>query len=241
VPEADASFFQREADAGRAIVAVGAGNRQQEATSILARYGGYGATARASTDYTSTAGTTVDTTAQTPAQAVVTDVDTTTQAPARDVVTDTEGEQRLQLREEELRARKQPVEAGEVHLRKDVVTEEQTLNVPVSREEVYIERRPASGEVSDAPIDEGETIEVPVREEQVQVEKQAVVREEIGLGKRKVQENQQVRDTVRREKARIEREGDVTVRGDTDVVDTTRGERTRLEREGDTDVNDVTS
>jgi uncharacterized protein (TIGR02271 family) len=183
----------------------------------------------------------VDTAAQTPARDVVTDVDSTTQAPARDVVTDTEGAQRLQLREEELRASKQPVEAGEVRLRKDVVTEEQTLNVPVTREEVYVERRPASGEVSDAPIGEGETIEVPVREEQANVTKQTVETGEIGIGKRQVQETQQVKDTVRREEAHIEREGDVTVRGDTDVVDTTRGEKTRLEREGDTDVNDVTS
>jgi uncharacterized protein (TIGR02271 family) len=125
--------------------------------------------------------------------------------------TDTEGERSLRLREEELRAQKQPVEAGEVHLRKDVVTEEKTIDVPTTREEVYVERRPGSGDVSDKPIGEGETINVPVREEQVMVEKQPVVREEISLGKRAVQENQQVTDTVRREEAHVERAGDVDV------------------------------
>src|SRR5919202_2219742 len=48
----------------------------------------------------------------------------------------------LQLREEELQARKQPVETGQVQLGKDVVEEERTTEVPVTREEVYVERRP---------------------------------------------------------------------------------------------------
>ena len=44
------------------------------------------------------------------------------------------------------------------------------------------------------------------------VEKRAVVTEEIGIGKRKVQETEQVSGTVRREEARIEGEGDVDVK-----------------------------
>src|SRR5947209_6571960 len=42
MPEADASFFQHEADAGRTIVAVLAADRQQEVIDIIANYGGYG-------------------------------------------------------------------------------------------------------------------------------------------------------------------------------------------------------
>jgi hypothetical protein len=52
-----------------------------------------------------------------------------------------------------------------------------------------------------------------VREEQVQVDKKAVVYEEVGIGKREVQDTQHVSGTVRREEARIEREGDVNVAG----------------------------
>jgi uncharacterized protein (TIGR02271 family) len=117
------------------------------------------------------------------------------------------------LREEQLRAEKEVVQTGEVRLGKEVVTEQQTINVPTTHEEVYIERRPGSGQPADQPIGEGETIEVPVSEERVTVEKQPVVREEVTLGKRQVQENQQVTDTVRREEARLEREGDVNVQG----------------------------
>jgi uncharacterized protein (TIGR02271 family) len=58
-----------------------------------------------------------------------------------------------------------------------------------------------------------------VREEQVTVEKQPLVREEVALGKRPVQETKQVSDTIRREEAHIEREGDVAIQGtDADTV-----------------------
>jgi len=127
----------------------------------------------------------------------------------------TEGET-LRLREEELRARKSSVETGRVHLGKEVVEEKQTLDVPVTREEVTIERHPVDRRPSDQPIDttERETIRVPVREEQVEVEKQPVVYEEVGVGKRVKQETQQVSDTVRREKLRVDKDGDVDVRAD---------------------------
>jgi uncharacterized protein (TIGR02271 family) len=103
--------------------------------------------------------------------------------------------------------------ALEVGLRKGVVSEQQTIDVPVTHEEVVSERRSGSGQPSDTPIGEGETYRVPVREEQVSVQKQPVVREEITLGKRQVQDTQQVSETVRREEAHIEREGDLNPQG----------------------------
>ncbi len=118
----------------------------------------------------------------------------------------------VELREEELQARKQSVEAGQVRIGKEVVEEQKTLQVPVTREEVTVERHPVARQPSDRPIgDGGETIQVPVREEQVSVEKRPVVTEEIEVGKREVQETQQVSGTVRREEARIEGQGDVDV------------------------------
>ena len=124
----------------------------------------------------------------------------------------TETGDRIELREEELRAQKRPVEVGEVQVRKEVVEEQRTMDVPVTREEVYVERHPVEGrEVSDRPIGEGDTIRVPVREEEVTVEKQPVVREEIEIGKRQVQDTEQVSGTVRREVADIDREGRIDV------------------------------
>jgi len=182
--EQEASYYNQEFEAGRTVVFVNGPGQQQEAFDILRRNGGYDA----STGVTQTSGT-------------------------ANQSTDTDPEQRMQLREEQLRVGKQAVQTGEVGLRKEMVSEQQTVDVPVTHEEVVIERRPGSGQPSDTPIGEEETYRVPVREEQVSVQKQPVVREEIALGKRQVQDTQQVSETVRREEARIERKGDVNIQG----------------------------
>ena len=179
----DARYYQREYEAGHSIVAVLAGNRVREATEILARHGGYGAGSAA---HGTAAGT---------------------------QETEAENLQRLKLREEELRVGKQTIETGEVRLHKEVVIEQKSIDVPVSHEEVYIERRPGSGQPSDAPITEGESYRIPVREEQVIIEKQPVEREEILFGKRPVQETKRVTESVKREEARVERAGDVDIHG----------------------------
>jgi uncharacterized protein (TIGR02271 family) len=184
LPEQEADFYNREFEAGRTVVMVKTDDRQQEAYDILNRYSGY--------DFSTRSGQIGGTASSTAS---------------------TEDEQRLKLREEQLQVQKQQVETGEVRLRKDVVSEEQSMDVPVMHEEVYVERRPGSGQPSDQEIGEGETYRIPVHEEQVMVEKQAVVREEVALGKQSVQETQRVTDTVRREEAHIERDGDVAIQG----------------------------
>jgi uncharacterized protein (TIGR02271 family) len=126
---------------------------------------------------------------------------------------DDDRERTVQLREEELRARKEGREVGQVGIGKEVVEEEKTLEVPVTREEVFVERRPVDRRQADRPIGEGETIEVPVYEEEVEVEKRPVVYEEVGIGKQAVQETERVSDTVRREVADLDARGDVDVRG----------------------------
>src|SRR5512147_3274910 len=117
-----------------------------------------------------------------------------------------EGAERIQLREEELQAHKQPVETGEVRVRKEVVTEHRTLEVPVQREEMVIERQAPTGE----PVEE---IRIPVSEEQVTVEKRPVVTEEVTVGKRVVEGTERVGGEVRKEVVRVEREGDVDIHG----------------------------
>jgi uncharacterized protein (TIGR02271 family) len=119
---------------------------------------------------------------------------------------------RIQLREEDLQARKTSVEKGQVSLGKEVVSEERTVEVPVNREEVYVERR-AVDRPAERPVGEtaGRTLEVPVREERVEVDKQPVVYEEAGIRKQEIVSNQAVSETVRREELRVKREGDAKV------------------------------
>lgn len=60
---------------------------------------------------------------------------------------------------------------------------------------------------------DGETLRIVLYEEQVRVEKQTVVKEEIFISKRQIQETTHVEETVRREEAHVERVGTVNVQG----------------------------
>jgi len=134
-----------------------------------------------------------------------------------------DGNQVIPVREEELRVHKQVIPTGEIIVRKEIITEEKTFTVPITREELVIERRPGPGQPSDQPVEQGEmpgealrdggTLRIILREEQVHIEKQTVVKEEIFIGKRQIQETKHVEETVRREEAHIERVGKVNVHG----------------------------
>jgi len=127
----------------------------------------------------------------------------------------------LELREEQLSARKDRVQAGQVEVGKRVVEEQRTIEVPVTREEVVIERRPVNRAATETDFvgNDSETIRVPVMEEDVTVEKRPMVTEEISVGKQIRQDTQRVSDTVRREEAVVNRSGDVNVGGDTQAFD----------------------
>src|SRR5215213_8771134 len=118
-------------------------------------------------------------------------VDTDRLAGAR-VATDEEI--RIPVMEEELTATVREQEAGAVRIEKDVVSEQRTLDVPVTEERV---------------------IEVPARTETVDLQKQARVAEEVVISKEAEQRTEQVSGTVRRE--------EVFVDEDATVIDETGG------------------
>jgi uncharacterized protein (TIGR02271 family) len=125
---------------------------------------------------------------------------------------DDTGDQSMQLKEERLRPEKETMKAGEVALRKEVVTEQKTMDVPVKREEVVVERHPVEGRrPATGDVRKGETIRVPVREQRVHVEKQPVLTEEVSLEKRPVTETERPSGTVRRKEPRVQTDGDVEV------------------------------
>jgi uncharacterized protein (TIGR02271 family) len=132
-----------------------------------------------------------------------------------------EGVRTMLLREEELQATKRSVETGDVRVRKEVITETKTIEVPVSREEAVIERRAVTGaeagrevgEIEASSLREGEEVRIPLREEEVSVEKRVVPREEVRIGKEVTQETRKVTEDVKREEAKVERTGQARVRG----------------------------
>jgi uncharacterized protein (TIGR02271 family) len=110
--------------------------------------------------------------------------------------------------EEQLRVGTQKVEAGRARLRKYVVTEDVTETVPVSREEVRVEREPITeanrGQALDGPAISEEEHEVVLTEERPVVQKEAVPVERVRLDKETVSEQQTVSDEVRKEQVEVE-------------------------------------
>ena len=118
-----------------------------------------------------------------------------------------EPEGRIQLRGEILRTFKERIQRGEVRVRKEVVTERQTVEVPVTREELVVERIPGSEEkATTGGIGTDSEIRVPLSEERTRVEKQPVVKEEVRVSKRAVPDTERVSEEVRHEELRIEKD-----------------------------------
>jgi uncharacterized protein (TIGR02271 family) len=105
--------------------------------------------------------------------------------------------------EERLRVGTEQVQAGRARLRKYVVTEQVTQTVPVSHEEVRLEREPITDAnrddaMSGADITEEEH-EVTLQAERPVVQKEAVPVERVRLGTETVTEEQEVSETLRKE------------------------------------------
>jgi uncharacterized protein (TIGR02271 family) len=113
--------------------------------------------------------------------------------------------------EEELNVGVRSRETGRVRLRKYIVTENVTTTVPVSREEVRVEREPITDANRGDALSGGdlteEEHEVTLHAEEPVVEKRVVPKERVRLDTDTVTEEAQVDEEVRKE--RIETEGDI--------------------------------
>lgn len=121
--------------------------------------------------------------------------------------------------EERLNVGTQEREAGHARLRKYVVTDHETVDVPVEREEVTVERTPLNG--TEGRVDNGrigeEEVDVTLHEERPVVEKEAVAVEEVGLNKQTVRETQRVEADVQKEQVDVETDVDRKAAGRDDL------------------------
>jgi uncharacterized protein (TIGR02271 family) len=110
--------------------------------------------------------------------------------------------------EEQVNVGTQRVEAGRARLRKFVVTENVTQTVPVSREEVRLEREPITdaniGNALDGPAISEEEHEVVLHAERPVVEKEAVPVERVRLDTETVTEHETVSADVRKEQIEMD-------------------------------------
>ena len=125
------------------------------------------------------------------------------------------GDEYLTRSEEQLHVGTRRVEAGRAKLRKYVVTEQQSVTVPVTHDEVQVVREPLQpGEsVDGATIGEG-SIEVALMKDEVQVDKEVVGVERVKLATQTVTDQQEVTEQVRKEQ--IDVDGDTVAAVDPD-------------------------
>ena len=113
--------------------------------------------------------------------------------------------------EERLNVGTRSEEVGRALLRKYVVTENVTETVPVSREEVRVEREPITdanmGNAMDGPAISEEEHEVTLRAERPVVEKEAVPVERVRLDKETVTDQERVSADVRKEEIEVDGPG----------------------------------
>lgn len=109
--------------------------------------------------------------------------------------------------EEVLDVQRHRVETGKVRLTKVVHEREEEVSTPRIREDVTIERVPLNRLV-DAPVaarQEGDTLIIPVMEEVLVTEKRLMVKEELRITTRRIEEQASQKVMLRREEIVIER------------------------------------
>jgi uncharacterized protein (TIGR02271 family) len=109
------------------------------------------------------------------------------------------------LVEERLNISKRDVTYKEATLIKEPVIETKTVEVPITHEELIVERRPASESttsISDLkpPVISKEEIKIPLKKEEVEVKKEPYVKEEVVLKKRRVTETKTITEEVKSER-----------------------------------------
>jgi len=90
---------------------------------------------------------------------------------------------------------------------KEPITEKKTVEVPVTHEELIVERRPpkdsSSSTSAQGPVKSRTEIKVPLMREEVEVTKDPFVKEEVIVKKKPVTETRTVSDTVTKERINI--------------------------------------
>ena len=131
--------------------------------------------------------------------------------PPRSSAADTDTAQEvaaIPLVEERLSVARRQVESGRVRVHVTVEEQEEVVAEQLLRDDLQIERVPRNVRLTEIPRVrlEGNTTIVPVVEEVLVVEKALVLVEEIHISRRSVAEEARIPVSVRKERARIERE-----------------------------------
>lgn len=120
-----------------------------------------------------------------------------------DVGTDRES---VVVRDEQLNVGTETRESGRVRLRKHSYTETETVEVPVTREEVVVEREPVDPNSPEALADTGDEEVVVTTHEEVPVVDKTATAEKVTVDKNRVQDTERVSGTVQREDVEVDQD-----------------------------------
>ena len=114
----------------------------------------------------------------------------------------------LQLHKEELQVIKKWVETADVTIYKKTYTEEKQILVPVTREELIIEKKLLNSEHGTDVI---ETTRIPLSEDRIEVILSPTTLNDVEIYKNQYDVNIQINENVKEEKVHINTIGDVKV------------------------------
>ena len=112
---------------------------------------------------------------------------------------------RFPLAEEKLDVSKREVTYKEATLIKEPIIETKRVEVPLTYEELIVERRPPTEATTSQhqlkpPVNTREEIKIPLKREEVEVKKEPYVKEEVVLKKKRVTEKKTITEEVKGEK-----------------------------------------
>jgi uncharacterized protein (TIGR02271 family) len=115
----------------------------------------------------------------------------------------------LELHKEELQITKNMIKTADVKVYKKTFTEEKQITVPLTREELIIEKKVLDPNGAEPQI---EIIRIPIVEERIEVTKKPVILENVEISKNQFEEMIHLNETLKEEKINIETIGDIKVR-----------------------------
>lgn len=124
--------------------------------------------------------------------------------PKQIINDDTNQEVTMQIREEQLDIAKKLIQTGEVTVHKELLKEDKHLVIPVTREELVIEKKIPDTKSPDTTNRPMETIRIPISEERIEIIKQPVVLNNVSINKRRLKETKRIEATLKKEKVNLE-------------------------------------
>lgn len=118
---------------------------------------------------------------------------------------------KMQLREERLDISKEKIQVGEVNIYKEVLTEDRNITVPVTREELVIEKKVPNFDSKNKSEVHTEIIRIPIAEERIDISKHRIELEDVSVYTQQSEDIKHVTETLKKEVLHIDSIGNAKV------------------------------